>query len=203
MNGEKFIFCIIGKSSVGKDTIINNVTMANSRLSKIIPTTTRPPRQYEINGYDYFFISRESFMKKVDNHQFMEHRKYDVINKSGNSETWFYGNEFPKSPRSILTGSLEMYNSIVSNQNIKDYHVYPIYITIPDDERLYRMIRRESKNSRPNYKEVARRFISDNNSFSEKELLSSGINDSNTFINTNLLEVCEDINKYINNIINN
>lgn len=203
MDDKKIIFCILGKSSVGKDTLINSITTLNNDLSKVIPTTTRPPRRYEKNGRDYYFIDRKSFMKKVDNGQFMEHRKYDVIDKSGKPDSWFYGTKFPKSQVSILTGPLTMYKMIISNPDIKDYNVYPIYLTVPDDERLYRMIMRENKNHNPNYREVARRFVSDNIDFSDENMKSIGINKTNTFLNIDINVVTDEINNYIKEILNN
>ena len=203
MNNRKVIFCILGKSSVGKDTLINRVTTMNINLSKIIPITTRPPRRYEKNGHDYHFTDQKSFMKMIDSGNLMEHRKYDVVNKSGNNETWFYGTAFPKSPVSILTGSLVTYEMITSNPKVRDYDIYPIYITIPDEERLYRMILREKKNWQPNYREVARRFLSDNSDFSDEKLESLSINDINTFTNMDIDVVTDKINRYINEILNN
>ena len=202
MNNKKFIFCILGKSSVGKDTLINRLTTLNCDLTKVIPTTTRPPRKYEKDGRDYYFTDRKSFMRNVDNGQFMEHRKYDVIDKSGKPDSWFYGTRFPKSQVSVLTGSLVMYEMIISNPNIEDYSIYPIYVTVPDEERLYRMIMREKKNWNPNYREVARRFISDNNDFSDDKLKSVGIGETNTFINVDIDVVTGEVSNYIKEILN-
>ena len=203
MNGKKIIFCILGKSSVGKDTLINRLTTANTELSKIVPITTRPPRKYEKDGHEYYFTNKKSFMKMVENGHLMEHRKYDIINKSGNTETWFYGTRFPKSDVSILTGSLEMYDTITSHPKVKDYIIYPIYVTIPDEERLYRMISRENKNHHPNYREVARRFVSDNSDFSDEKLKSLGITEECTFVNMDLNSVTDEISNHIKEILNN
>ena len=51
------IFCIVGKSSSGKDTIYKRLLKINSlKIKKIIPYTTRPIRQGEKEGVEYHFV---------------------------------------------------------------------------------------------------------------------------------------------------
>ena len=60
------IFCIMGKSSSGKDTLyqllLNNEEL---HLSRIIPYTTRPRRRLEEDGREYFFVD-EKQQKKME-----------------------------------------------------------------------------------------------------------------------------------------
>jgi guanylate kinase len=44
---------------------------------KLITTTTRSPRLGEINGQDYYFVSREEFRKGIANNQFLEYVEYN------------------------------------------------------------------------------------------------------------------------------
>ncbi|CAG8465189.1 10486_t:CDS:2 [Gigaspora margarita] len=44
---------------------------------KLITTTTRSPRLGEINGQDYYFVSREEFQKGITNNQFLEYVEYN------------------------------------------------------------------------------------------------------------------------------
>ena len=63
------IFCIVGKSSSGKDTIYKRLLKINSlKIKKIIPYTTRPIRQGEKEGVEYHFvdINRLEQLKKED-----------------------------------------------------------------------------------------------------------------------------------------
>jgi len=66
------LIIISGPSGVGKSTLVQRVlsTLPNSRYS--VSATTRPPRAGEIDGEDYFFISRHLFEKMVSNGEFIE-----------------------------------------------------------------------------------------------------------------------------------
>lgn len=198
---EKIIFCLLGKSAVGKDTLINSITYSNMNVTKVIPTTTRPMRHFEKNGHDYHFISRDSFMRKINKGQFMEYREYDITTKSGEKDKWYYGTTFPINKVSIITGSLAMYKSLIDNDNLKSFKFLPLYITIPEEERLFRMCRREVRNQNPNFKELSRRFFADIRDFSSDKLNELGVDDHNTFINIDKDKVVTDINEYINSIL--
>ena len=64
-----------------------------------------------------------------------------------------------------------------------------------DGERLRRATKREGKQSVPNYNEVCRRFLADEEDFSEENILKSGI--SRRFENENLDICTEEIKNYI------
>jgi len=86
-NGMPKILCILGKSAVGKDTLaaglLNDKDLS---VTKAISYTTRPRRENEVNGEDYYFISVDEFMKMRNNNEFLEETSYNV-----NGETWYYG----------------------------------------------------------------------------------------------------------------
>ena len=63
------IFCLMGKSSSGKDTIYKELLASSLPLERIIPCTTRPIRQGETHGVEYFFYTEE------------EHKIYLSLNK--------------------------------------------------------------------------------------------------------------------------
>ena len=51
------IYCIMGKSSTGKDTLFKKILGDESlSLKTIVPYTTRPVRAGEKNGVEYFFL---------------------------------------------------------------------------------------------------------------------------------------------------
>ena len=67
------IFCLMGKSSSGKDTIfkeINNDKDLN--LKPIISYTTRPKRINETNGVEYFFINKDELNKFEEENKVIE-----------------------------------------------------------------------------------------------------------------------------------
>ena len=73
MNGK--VFYIIGKSSSGKDTIYKRLLRETS-LKPIVPYTTRPMREGEMEGVNYFFVSSVEEMKSRG--KIIESRSYNT-----------------------------------------------------------------------------------------------------------------------------
>lgn len=63
---------ISGPSGVGKSTIIKEILKKNPGIVLSVSYTTRPPRIGEIDGVDYFFVSKESFEKMILSGSFLE-----------------------------------------------------------------------------------------------------------------------------------
>ena len=53
--------------------------------------------------------------------------------------------------------------------------VVPIYIEVEDGERLQRALNREKRQKNPKYSELCRRFLADQEDFSEENLLKAGV----------------------------
>ncbi len=66
-----------GPSGVGKSTVLHKV-LENKDLNLVfsVSMTTRSPRDGEVDGKDYFFVSKEEFEKAIDEDKFLEHAKY-------------------------------------------------------------------------------------------------------------------------------
>ena len=62
-----------GPSGVGKDTVLDAWHAHNPRVQRVVAATTRAPREGEVDGVDYIFLSREAFLSKVDRDEFLEH----------------------------------------------------------------------------------------------------------------------------------
>lgn len=71
MNKIKII-ALFGKSGAGKNTIQKIMLEQNNNYHKIISCTTRPPRDYEKDGVDYYFINEKEFADKVINGSMLE-----------------------------------------------------------------------------------------------------------------------------------
>ena len=69
-------------SGCGKSTIVQGLLKRRDRLKFSVSATTRAPREGEVDGRDYFFISHEKFDAMVDNGEFLEHAQY-VENRYG------------------------------------------------------------------------------------------------------------------------
>ena len=66
-----------GPSGVGKGTIREYLMKdKNVNLQYSISMTTRSPRNGEINGKDYFFVTREEFLNALKHHKLLEHAKF-------------------------------------------------------------------------------------------------------------------------------
>ncbi len=74
MSGHLFI--ISGCSGVGKGTLIKKFLEKNPDVKLSVSATTRKPREGEENGINYFFISKEEFIKSVQNNEFLEHAEF-------------------------------------------------------------------------------------------------------------------------------
>ena len=72
-----------------------------------------------------------------------------------------------------------MIGTLVSYRALKAYfgeeRIVPLYIQVEDGERLFRALERERKEAHPRYTELCRRFLADEEDFSEEKLQEAGI----------------------------
>ena len=60
------LLVLYGKSGVGKDTILNETIEANPNIfHRVVSCTTRPPRDGEVNGKDYYFLTTEEMLDEA------------------------------------------------------------------------------------------------------------------------------------------
>ncbi len=79
MPGQGNLIVLSGPSGVGKDAVLAPLFAADTcppRLRRCITATTRAPRPGEIDGVDYFFLSREDFERRIGEGFFLEHASY-------------------------------------------------------------------------------------------------------------------------------
>ncbi len=69
------ILIISGPSGCGKSTLLKEVYKDIDDYYFSISTTTRTPRIGEVNGVDYFFVTKEEFEKDINNGDFLEYAK--------------------------------------------------------------------------------------------------------------------------------
>lgn len=182
----KKIYYVMGKSSSGKDTIYNRLIKDEKlSLNTIVGYTTRPMREGECQGKEYFFVDEEELLRLEKNGRVIEKRAYNTV-----YGIWYYftvddENINLQENDYILIGTLESYEK-VRNYYGKDV-VVPIYIDVEDGERLIRAIMRERNQKNPSYEEVCRRFLADSKDFAEEKLKELGIEKKYNNID---LEVC-------------
>src|SRR5690349_1097083 len=64
---------ISAPSGGGKTTICKQLLEARPQMARAVTCTTRPPREGERDGVDYYFLDAESFLKRVQAGNFLEH----------------------------------------------------------------------------------------------------------------------------------
>ena len=192
---SNFIY-IMGKSASGKDTIYKKIK-EQIDVKTYVLYTTRPIRTGEQEGVDYHYVSDEQMLKFKQEGKVIESRTYQTV-----KGPWTYAtiaDEQLEQNGDILTvGTLESYNKIKEYyEDKKSIKLLPVYITIDEDERRKRAIKRENKQENPNYEEVERRLKADNIDFSEENLKKVGIGQNQTFENYDLDKCLESILTYI------
>ena len=94
--------CLIvfsGPSGAGKDSILNKIMDKKENLKLSVSHTTRPPRDGEVDGKNYYFVSKQKFMEMVKNGEMLEYAIY-----CGN----YYGTSVVK-----VRGELEKGNDVI------------------------------------------------------------------------------------------
>ena len=188
------IFCVMGKSASGKDTIYNKILQDDSlMLSRIIPYTTRPIRDGETQDKDYHFCNEEDVKRLSAQERIIELREYNTV-----YGVWKYftGNDDDIDLRcnSYLTvGPLESYTKL------RDYFgsdkVLPIYVEVEDGARLIRAIHREKGKQVPKIEEMSRRLLSAETDYTKEKKHKAGI--PLRFINDDMDTVLAEISAYI------
>jgi len=168
------IFFVMGKSSSGKDTIFNMLVKDRDlNLKTIVGYTTRPMRDGETDGKEYKFTDIKGLEELERLKKVVEKRVYNTVHGE-----WTY---FTVDDGSIdLTrNNYAMIGTPKSFIDVKKYfgadRVVPIYIRVEDGERIMRAVRREQSGSNPDYKEMCRRFLGDEEDFAEENLKEAGI----------------------------
>ena len=74
---DKKLFVISGCSGVGKGTVINEFMKRNGENFVLsVSCTTRAPRQGEVDGVNYFFLTKEKFEKNIEEDKFLEYANF-------------------------------------------------------------------------------------------------------------------------------
>ena len=147
------IYCVIGKSSTGKDSIYKRLLQREDlQLKKIVPYTTRPIREKEVEGVEYHFVTEEKRLELEAAGKIIEGRSYDTIYGRWDYFTVDDGQIDLAGGDYLLIGTLETYGKL--KEYYKNGQIVPIYIEVEDGERLERALRRERKQPEPKYEEM-------------------------------------------------
>jgi guanylate kinase len=128
------LFVISGASGVGKSTVLKRVMDVRKDIQFSVSATTRAPREGEIEGVSYYFVTHEKFRQMIDNNEFVE---YDDHMKN------FYGTPRAQLEEKLLCGDvfLDIEPNGAFNVRAQRPDAVLIFIAPPSHEELERRLR--------------------------------------------------------------
>ena len=76
MKREGILIVISGFAGTGKGTIVKELIRKYEQFALSVSMTTRAPREGEVDGQSYFFVTKEEFEEKIGQDGFVEHACY-------------------------------------------------------------------------------------------------------------------------------
>lgn len=149
------VVALIGKAGAGKDTIQQATCKAHPDIfNPIISCTTRPPREGEIEGEAYHFLSLNEFTRKILNGEMLEATEF---------REWFYGTSIDA--LAVDKINLGVFNpaGIYALLDSPEIDLTVVYVHSTDKMRLMRYLEREES---PDCEEMCRRYFADQKDFS-------------------------------------
>ncbi len=131
MKDECIMVILSSPSGAGKTTISKKIQQKYQNFKISVSHTTRKPRPNEVEGIDYYFISKEDFKKKIQNKEFYEYAQ-------------IFGNYYGTSKKSVLD-LLKKNNDVLFDidwqgsrqlSNFKELNLLKIFILPPNKEEL-------------------------------------------------------------------
>mgnify|MGYP000944407651 CR=1 FL=1 len=72
-DARRIMVVVSGPSGVGKDSVVRRLLERDPNLCFVVTTNTRPMREGEVHGKDYYFVSRREFERMIGAEEFVEH----------------------------------------------------------------------------------------------------------------------------------
>ena len=190
------IICLMGKSSAGKDTIYRRLLEDKALgLRKIVPYTTRPIREGELEGREYFYTDEAGFDRLKSQGKVIEDRAYHTCHG-----LWRYftvdDGQIQEDGNYLMIGTLEAYGKL--REYFGADRLLPVLIELDDGTRLQRALNRELAQADPKYAEMCRRFLADREDFSQEKIEKAGID--RRFVNDELERCLGEIRTYIDSM---
>lgn len=125
-------------SGSGKTTVVHHLLNMFDQLAFSVSATTRPPREGEEDGVDYYFMSEDEFRKRMDNDEFLE---YEEV-----YEGLFYGTLKSEVQRLWDEGKVVLFDvDVKGGINIKKYYgnkALSVFLKPPSIEELMKRLRK-------------------------------------------------------------
>lgn len=137
------IIAICGKSATGKTSLAHQLEREFKKMGvtvhRIISDTTRPPREGEKDGVDYYFISELEFDRRCASYAYLEKTSF---------RGWHYGTNY----HSLTLGKDSINIGIFNAKGVfslikycRKFIIVPVYLEDPLSVRLRRSYQREGK----------------------------------------------------------
>ena len=127
------LMAVSGPAGVGKGTIVKTIIQRREDVVESVSCTTRLPREGEIDGKHYFFITKEEFLRRIEEKDFLEYDEH-----FGN----YYGTPRSFVEKTLETKSVILEIDVVGALNVKK--VFPecilVMIAPPSVEELKRRL---------------------------------------------------------------
>ena len=136
---DGIIIILSSPSGAGKTTLVKKISSLNNYVISI-SHTTRTPRNNEVHGRDYFFITKEEFKKLIDNNELLEHAEV-FKNLYGSSKKFIFDNL--KKGKNVIFDIDWQGTEQIKQKKLNYYIVFPIYPYFPlKDISLLRTLNR-------------------------------------------------------------
>ena len=159
------IVTLSGKAGAGKDRLMQEVLKVlrnespDFTINEIVSCTTRPMREGEVEGKNYYFLTHEEFAERLADGTMVEATIFN---------DWCYGSCLEHMNEDGINIGVYNPEGVAILQSIPDIMVYSIFVDAPDKVRLLRQLNREEN---PDVKEIIRRFSADEADFSPDNLI--------------------------------
>lgn len=132
------IVLISGPSGVGKGTILNELINDESlNLVFSISMTTRKPREREVDGQHYFFVSHDEFNENLKRNNFLEHATF-VGNSYGTPKDYVF-NLLDKGKNVLIEIEVKGAKQLISQ--VSPEQIISFYVMPPSVEELIKRLR--------------------------------------------------------------
>ena len=149
------IVALMGKAGSGKDSVLHSLIKLAPELHEIISCTTRPPREGEVDGINYHFLTHDDFAEQLNNGQMLEVAIF---------RGWCYGTSFANLDETKINIGVFNPTGVENLMEFDNIDILPIYLLAKDKTRVMRQLMREND---PDVKEIIRRFSTDEEDFND------------------------------------
>lgn len=132
---EALLIVISGPSGVGKDTVIQRMKERNLPFHFVVTAATRSPRENEVHGVDYFFVSHDEFAEMIEQGELLE---YAIVY-----------NDYKGIPKSQVRQALDSGKDVVMRLDVQGAETIRnlcpdallIFLTTQDEEEMVNRLR--------------------------------------------------------------